>query len=79
MSTETMNAVTIDVVDEVFDITQNRVVETTRVQVFEGRLGGTTALVSVLKAYEIIRTKGNVKDNLNNLEVRVNNSPFRGE
>jgi len=78
MSNETMNTVTIDVKNEVFDTTQNRITETTRDGVFNGRVGGTTKLVSVLKAYEQVRGKVNVKGNLNNLEVRVNDAPFCG-
>jgi hypothetical protein len=75
MSKETMHNVTIDVVDRTFDKDMNTVDET-REGVFEGRLGGTTKLVSVLKAYEKVRTKDGVKGNLNNLEVGVDNCPF---
>ena len=83
MSTEKMHMVTIDVKKEVFDTTQNRVVETTRESVIENdagvlRVGGTTKLVAVLKAYETVRTKAAVKGNLNNLEVEVDDRPFSG-
>ena len=74
---ETMHNVTIDVVDRTFDKELNVVTET-REGVFEGRLGGTSKLVSVFKAYEKVRTKDGVKGNLNNLEVGVDNSPFLG-
>ena len=75
---ETMHGVTIDVRTEVFDTTQNRVTETTRENVFDGRLGGTTKLVAVLKAYDTIKGKANVKGNLNNLEVTVDGVNFPG-
>lgn len=77
MSKETMHSVIIDVVTRTFDKDMNTVDET-RQGVFEGRLGGTTKLVSVLKAYETVRTKDGVKGNLNNLEVEVDNCPFPG-
>jgi len=81
MSTEKMHNVSIDVVSEVFDTTQNRVVETTRVSAIDNdsgiiRVGGTSKLVSILKAYEKVRTKPNVKGNLNNLEIEVDGAPF---
>ena len=78
MSSETMHKVTIDVKTEVFDTTQNRVTETTRENAIDIRLGGTTKLVAVLKAYEQVRGKANVKGNLNNLEVEVDGVNFQG-
>lgn len=78
MSSETMYNVAIDVKTEVFDTTQNRVTETTRENAIDIRLGGTTRLVAVLKAYEKVRTKDGVKGNLNNLEVEVDGVNFQG-
>lgn len=75
---EKMHKVTIDVRKEIFDTTQNRVTETTRENAFDGRLGGTTKLVSVLKAYDTVRNRVGVKDNHNNLEVEVDGCPFQG-
>ena len=82
MSTETMHNVSIDVVDRTFDKDMNTVDET-RVSAFDNdsgtlRLGGTSKLVSILKAYEKVRTKANVKGNLNNLEVQVDGVNFQG-
>ena len=84
MSKETMHNVSIDVVDRTFDKEMNTVDET-RVSAFGEantsgivRVGGTTKLVSVLKAYEQVRTKANVKGNLNNLEVQVDGVNFPG-
>ena len=80
---EDMHNVTIDVRTEVFDTTQNRVTETTRVSAFGNdsgsvRVGGTSKLVAVLKAYEQVRDEANVKYNLNNLEIGVDGIPFCG-
>ncbi len=80
---EKMHNVSIDVRTEVFDTTQRRVTETTRVSAIGNdsgilRLGGITPLVSVLKAYETVRAKANVKGNLNNLEIGVDGVPFCG-
>lgn len=75
MSKETMHNVTIDVVTKTIDRSTDEMDEV-REGVFEGRLGGTSKLVAVLKAYEKVRTKEGVKGNLNNLEVGVDGSPF---
>lgn len=74
MSTETMHEVTIDVVKQVYDNEQNRVVEETRTEIARGRFGGTSRVISVLKAYESVRTKA--KDNLSMLEIGVDGNPF---
>lgn len=80
MASEKMHEVTIDVVDRVFDKDMNIVDETRESALPNGsiRVGGTTKLVSVLKAYETVRTKEGVKGNLNNLEIGVDGSPFQG-
>lgn len=78
---EKMHEITIDVVTRVFDKDQNIVSKIVKSafgeEISSGsiRVGGTSALVSVLRAYELVRD--NVKDNLNNLEIGVDGSPFQ--
>ena len=75
---EKMHKVTIDVAKQIYDNEQQRVVGENRENAFDARLSGTTPLVAVLKAYEQVRGKPNVKGNLNNLEVQVDGVNFPG-
>ncbi len=72
---EIMYNVTIDVVKRTLNPATQEIDEEVT-EVFDGRKGGTTAINAVLKAYEQVRAK--IKDNIENLEVGVNGSPFRG-
>ena len=79
---EQMHNVTIDKVEKTFNKATDSMDEACE-GVIEGRFGGTTKLVSVLKAYEAVRKDilvegdGKLKA-LNNLEVEVDGSPFPG-
>ncbi len=73
MQKETMNTVTIDKVTQVYD-GQNNLTGETREEVVNGRFGGTSNVVSVIKAYESKRTA--LKYNLADLEIGVNGNPF---
>lgn len=72
---EKMNTVTIDVVKRTINEATQEIDEEVT-EVFNGRKGGSSAVVSVLKAYEEVRAK--VKDNIKNVEVGVNGSKFQG-